>query len=237
MINEQSPLHIEAKNLELALVKAGTALGVPKDQVAYRILKKEKGIAALFSRKVELQVWRNREQDASTDTITENTTEPAVPQALIDELVTYCRDICSLVSGAKVNVTANLEGQRLIINIDDDWLLSSALRYPKIIEALEHLIRKKPRHLRRGLPFRVFVDVKQHRLNRENELVTMAKDLAAKVIENKHPIVMHCKGSHERRVIHLALDGDQRIYTKSIGSGFERKLMILPASKPTASKK
>ncbi len=225
-VNEHNPLHIEAKTIELALVRAGAALGVPQDQVDYRVLKKDRGIAALFSRKVELEIWNRTAAEASS---TADLT-PAVEQEVIAELVSYCRDICSLVSGTEVVVSARRDGQRLILDIDDGWLLSSVSRYPNIIEALEHLLRKKPRHLRRGLPFRIFVDVKQHRIDREAEVVQRARDLAARVVADQRPLTMNCRGPHERRVIHLALDDDQRIYTKSIGKGFERKLMILPAS-------
>lgn len=221
----QERLRIEAKNLELALVKASAALGVPRGQVAYRMLKKDSGIAAFFSRKVELEVWKQADAASNIADLS-----PAAEQEVIDELVSYCRDICSMVGGTEVVVTARRDGQRLIIDIDDDWLLSSATRYPKIVEALEHLLRKKPRHLRRSLPFRIFVDVKQHRTDREAEIVQRAKDLAAQVVAAQRPLTMNCRGAQERRVIHLALDNDQRIYTKSIGKGFERKLMILPAS-------
>ena len=225
-VNEHHPLHIDAKTIDLALVKAGAALGVPQDQVAYRVLKKDRGIAALFSRKVELEAWPRSAAEASS--AAELT--PAVEQEVIAELVSYCRDICSLVSGTEVVVSARRDGQRLILDIDDGWLLSSASHYPNIIEALEHLLRKKPRHLRRGLPFRIFVDVKQHRINKEAEIVQRARDLAARVVADQRPLTMNCLGPHERRVIHLALDDDQHIYTKSIGKGFERKLMILPVS-------
>ena len=225
-VDEHNPLRIEAKTLELALVRAGAALGVPQGQVAYRRLKKDRGLAALFSRKVALEVWKRA--DTKTDSTTDFTS--AVERELVTELVGYCRDLCSLVIGTEVVVTARRDGQRLILDIDDDWLLSFVNRYPKIIESLEHLLRKKPRHLRRGLPFRIFVDVKQHRVDREATIVQRARELAARVIADQRPLTMSCRGPHERRVIHLALDDDQRIHTKSIGKGFDRKLMILPAS-------
>ena len=231
MIDEQNPLHIEAKTFELALVKASAALGVPQDQVAYRVLKKDGGIAALFSRRVEMYVW-NRDPTSTSD---KDELSPAVERELIDEMVDYCHAICSRICGEEVQVSARRDDRRLIIDIDNDWLLDAAGRHYKIIEALEHLIRKKPRHLRRGLPFRIFVDIKQHRINREGELATMAKDLAAQVVATKRPIVMPCKGSHERRIIHLALGDDRRIYTKSTGSGTERQLVIMPTETRSGS--
>ena len=37
------------------------------------------------------------------------------------------------------------------------------------------------------------------------------------------------KSSYDRKIIHMALDKDDLVYTKSIGSGANRKLMILPS--------
>ena len=239
MVDEHNPIHIEAKTIELALVKAGAALGVPQDQVAYRVLKKEGGLAALFARKkVELYVWNSSQTSLTTGSDDDNESElqPEVERRVINEISNHCRTICHLVSGTEVVVTARREGKRLIVNIDDDLLFSSATRYPKIIEALEHLLRKKPRHLQRSLPFRIFVDVKQHRISRENKQVQAAKELAAKVVADQRPLVMECRSPHERRAIHIALDRDDRIHTKSIGRGFERRLMILPTSRSMQKK-
>ncbi|MEZ4743631.1 MAG: R3H domain-containing nucleic acid-binding protein [Bdellovibrionota bacterium] len=56
----------------------------------------------------------------------------------------------------------------------------------------------------------------------------MANDLSIKVSENKRPVVLNYKSSYDRKIIHMALDKDEKVYTKSIGSGPNRKLMILP---------
>ena len=59
----------------------------------------------------------------------------------------------------------------------------------------------------------------------------LARDLSEKVHENKRPIVLNYKSSYDRKIIHMALDKDDRVYTKSIGTGPNRKLMILPIRK------
>ena len=116
----------------------------------------------------------------------------------------------------------------MILNIDNEYIAQQISKNSKLAEALEHILRKKPRHLRQELPFRIFVDVSGVRRNREEELIQMAHDLSAKVHENKRPIVLNYKSSYDRKIIHMALDKDERVYTKSIGSGPNRKLMILP---------
>lgn len=211
-------IHVEAKTIELALIKAKSELGVPQEKISYRVIHQTAGIASLFSgRKVELEVWRKQDDKPDVD-------------ALKEELTEYCRSLCERICGrSDVEVSSELQENRLLLNIDDDYLLQTAKKNRRLYESFEHLLRKKPRHLRTGLPFRIFVDICNARVERENELVKMAHDLANKVVGVNKPLVMNSMTSQERRLVHLALGDDKRIYTKSVGSGFERKLMIMPS--------
>lgn len=149
--------------------------------------------------------------------------------ALTEELREFCAGICSRIAGEPVTVVATVDDGRLVLNVESDAVAQQIAKNSKLAEAMEHILRKKPRHLRQELPFRIFVDVSGMRKKREDELVQMAFDLSAKVHENKRPIVLNYKSSYDRKIIHMALDKDERVYTKSIGSGPNRKLMILPS--------
>jgi spoIIIJ-associated protein len=158
--------------------------------------------------------------------------EPLAPEkveALKEELRDFCAGICSRISGEDVQVTAGVDDGRLVLDIESEYMAEQVTKNTKLAEAMEHILRKKPRHLRQELPFRIFVDVRGIRRKREDDLVQMAFDLSAKVHENKRPIVLNYKSSYDRKIIHMALDKDDRVYTKSIGSGPNRKLMILPS--------
>jgi len=150
-------------------------------------------------------------------------------EALKEELRDFCAGIMSHVAGEPVTVTATVDEGRLVLNVDSELIAQQIARNSKLAEAMEHILRKKPRHLRQELPFRIFLDVNGVRRGREDELIQMAYDLSAKVHENKRPIVLNYKSSYDRKIIHMALDKDERVYTKSIGSGPNRKLMILPS--------
>lgn len=150
---------------------------------------------------------------------------------LCEDLREFCQGICTRMFQAEAEVTSTLDGDRLVLDVASEELANHMAKNSKISEALEHILRKKPRHLKRELPFRIFVDVNGLRRKREEELVEMAKDLSAKVDENQRPIVLNYKSSYDRKIIHMALDKDERVYTKSIGSGSNRKLMILPYKK------
>ena len=128
-----------------------------------------------------------------------------------------------------MEVKASLQGDRLRMDINSESISQMLSENSKLAEALEHLLRKKPRHLKQELPFRVFIDAGNSRRGREEELTAVAKEMAEKVVETQRPVVLNYQSSYDRRIIHTTLESDERVFTKSIGSGSNRKLMVLPA--------
>ena len=166
--------------------------------------------------------------------VKENSVDPTEPlseeeyQAFLTDVTSFTQGICSYLSSEETKVYTELDNDRLIVNIDNEDIKDIMHKTPKLYEALEHLIRKKPRFLKRELPFRIFVDSCKQRVQKENSLVTLALDMARKVSATQKPIVLDYKSPADRRIIHMALDQNGSVYTKSIGSGSNRKLMILP---------
>lgn len=244
-------IRVTAKTLENALSEAAEMLNVPVGQVEHRVVSQTNGgFFSFLGKKVEISAWkkgvtkpnRRTERLISEDEADEarhhdgpGEDRPELTAAelktLVEDLRVFCEGICGYLSESKPKVEAELEEGRLILNIDDESLANLFIKNSKLAESLEHILRKKPRHLKRELPFRIFIDVKGVRLNREKDLIELAKDLSEKVHENKRPIVLNYKSSYDRKIIHMALDKDDRVYTKSIGSGPNRKLMILPIRK------
>ena len=137
--------------------------------------------------------------------------------------------MATLTTGEETKVTAEKSPERLVLNIHSEEIAGQFVKNSKLAESFEHLIRKKPRHLKQELPFRVFVDANNVRVERETELAELAKNFSDQVFEEKKPVVLNYRSSYDRKVIHMALDKDDRVYTKSIGKGPNRKLMILPS--------
>lgn len=246
MRNSKS-IQVDAKNLDKALEEAAQQLGVAIDQVKYEVTAQAGGGFLSFlagSKRISIKAWANTSsrprngerrqgarsgrQQSETTTDRRELSETEV-DALVNELKSFCEGVCSRMANEDVTVATQVHGDRLVLNIDNEYLAQQINRNSKIAESLEHLMRKKPRHLKRELPFRIFIDVAGQRMERERELIDMAKDLSMKVHENQKPIVLNYKSSYDRKIIHMALDQDDRVYTKSIGSGTNRKLMILPS--------
>lgn len=238
--SQEKEIRVTAKTLDGALSEAARQLDVDQNQIDYRLVSQgSTGIFSFLTKKVEITAWKKAAGSDSVDfgdilggnsSSSSDVEElsPAEINELKNDLRVFCQDICSAIAGRKIEVTAELDDGRLILDCDDEYLAGQMLKNSKLAEALEHILRKKPRHLKRELPFRIFIDVQGVRRRRETDLVELAKDLSEKVHENKRPIVLNYKSSYDRKIIHMALDKDDRVYTKSIGTGPNRKLMILP---------
>lgn len=221
-------IKVTAKTLDQAREKAAGMLGVAISEVEHTIISQTDAgfLSFLGGRKVEISAWtkaikplENREPLSDTEM-----------QKLVSDLTSFCRGICAYLSdNADFDIHTKVEQDRLCIDIDDEQIAQQIGKNTRLAESMEHLLRKKPRYLKRELPFRIFVDAQGIRVKREAELIEMARDLSGKVAENQKPVVLNYKSSYDRKIIHMALDQDNRVYTKSIGSGANRKLMIMPA--------
>ncbi len=212
-------IHIEERSLELALVKAAGRLGLTQAELGYRVLSQSGGFLG-FGKKVCIEAWA---KDLNSDS------------SLEEDLRQFLLGLYVCMFGKKTDILMekDLYG-RLIFDIQCENLASQFRNSSKIAEAFEHLLRKQPREMRADLPFRIFVDAMGTRLQKEEELVNMAKTLSDKVYANQKPIVLNYQSPYDRKIIHLALDKDDRVYTKSIGIGHNRKLMILPSREMNA---
>ncbi len=73
---------------------------------------------------------------------------------------------------------------------------------------------------------KVFVDTEGYRERREQSLVDLAHQVAAKVRRTRQDVVLSPMSAKDRRIIHLALQGDDTISTFSQGEGDMRRVVI-----------
>ena len=74
----------------------------------------------------------------------------------------------------------------------------------------------------------VTVDVEHYHRRREETLQNLAHRMASRVRQSRRPVTLEPMPANERRIIHLALSGDQGVVTGSIGMGDDRKIVIRP---------
>lgn len=73
------------------------------------------------------------------------------------------------------------------------------------------------------------VDVAGYRKRRADILEGLAHRMARRVAETQQPFTFEPMSPRERRIIHVAIQEDDRVETESIGEGEERRVVIYPA--------
>jgi spoIIIJ-associated protein len=108
---------------------------------------------------------------------------------------------------------------------DVDLLLSNKA---ELLLALEHVTMEMLRMPSEDHS-RVSFDANDYRLLRIEELRLSAMTAAEKVKRTGQPFRFNPMNSRERRVIHLALRGEEAVRSESLGSGPQRQVVVYPA--------
>ncbi|OGE31045.1 hypothetical protein A2631_05180 [Candidatus Daviesbacteria bacterium RIFCSPHIGHO2_01_FULL_44_29] len=81
---------------------------------------------------------------------------------------------------------------------------------------------------------RVIVDVADWKKQREGDLVTQAKNAAEQVKLEGKELALEPMPSWQRRVMHMAIEGLEGVYSESLGEGEDRHLVIKPGHSPAS---
>lgn len=74
----------------------------------------------------------------------------------------------------------------------------------------------------------IVVDVDGHRNKQRQGLEKLATRMAEKVIRRQKPVTLEPMNPYERRLIHVALRDNNKVYTQSVGDGRQRRVRIFP---------
>jgi spoIIIJ-associated protein len=111
-------------------------------------------------------------------------------------------------------------------------------RRGQTLDALEYLVNRMVCRDEGSLG-RAVIDVEHYRERRQEHLSSMARRLAEKAKQTGRPVTLNPMSPRDRRVVHMALQGDDAVTTRSQGDGQFRQVMILPSEgsrKPSRSR-
>lgn len=226
---------ISAKNLDVALVKAAGALSISRSEVGHRIRNETQGFLGL-GKKITIDAWRRKDKRVGGESFRKRRSAPQLSAekttAVIAELKQFLNEIlvkgfgihCEIVTKEDVSI----EGRRIVFEVPSAEFRALLEQDLLLADAIEHLLRKLPRNIKRELPFKIFVDAGSLRSLREKQVVSHAKQVSDKVVKTGESLVLDYESSYDRKIIHLALQKDERVATKSIGQGARKKLKISP---------
>ena len=207
-------LEFEGKTTEEAIENAAAHFQLPSEELEIEIVSVgSPGIFGLGGRKARIRA--------------------ALPQEPEDDLLPLAREILEQVL-AKMQepgtVTATQEEDRisLLIATADAGLLIG--KQGQTLDALQYLITKMlAKQTRRKV--RIAIDVEAYRARHNEALALLAQKYGEKVKRSGKSITLNPMNPYDRRIVHMALQGDKDLKTISRGEGLYKKVVISPAKK------
>lgn len=137
----------------------------------------------------------------------------------------YLTELFSLM-GIEANLVFNTDKGSLDIDIvtNDTAIIG---HHGEVLDAVQQLCK---RAVEEGEDKRLVVniDCKGYRENREKTLVAMANRMAAKAVKTGRKVVLEPMNNAQRKIIHAALNDNDKVFTKSEGKEPGRRVIIIP---------
>lgn len=199
----------EGRTTEEAVERALKRLQVPPGDVQVEVLDEGRKLWGLLGgRTVRVRVSYN----ASSSRVRE------AKEAL--EAILACMDIEATVHGSFDNglISLKMDGPQGALLIG---------RHGQTIDALQYIVNRIVNKDAED-KMRVILDTEDYREKRREKIRRLAHRLAARVKNSGQPVTVAPMNSHDRRIIHLALQDDGGVTTVSQGEGIFRKVKIYP---------
>ena len=246
-------LEIEEKSIDEAIEKACREFGVSREKLNIEIIsedaggflgilsKKAKIKASLLSVDVDFALHDNIGNKSEARIKIEpkaKTGKPSAPAAVQSNsvLMSQAKELLDGIlqrMSLQCRVTTREETDTIVLNIEgnDSGLLIG--RRGQNLDALQYILNKALNKSDNERKI-IMVDSEEYRKRREESLLGLAERIRQKVKKTHKPVSISHMSAHDRRIIHLALQEDESLTTKSRGEGEYRKIVILPARRGNA---
>ncbi|MEI6314437.1 MAG: RNA-binding cell elongation regulator Jag/EloR [Syntrophus sp. (in: bacteria)] len=192
---------------------------------------------------------RKPAREISRESVRENTREPATEiikaparetsrehlretsQETDDELAMKAKTLLAGIlerMNIEAPVTADAKEDAIVLNIQGDGGGLLIGKRGQNLDALQYIVNKATNRSGEDRKM-IVIDTEAYRKRREDALVSLAERLGQKVKKTKKAVTVSHMNAHDRRIIHLTLQTDSSLTTKSRGEGEYRKIIIMPA--------
>ena len=149
-------------------------------------------------------------------------------QALLEQVAfeVTTRLLAPLSADAKVAVT--LQSDRVLVRIDDPENSGLLIgREGQTLASIQYLVNRLVSK-RMDASVRVQIDTGDYRENQDEKLRQIARHLADKAMASGRTQSTRPMSSYHRRVVHLTLQEDEFVFTRSKGEGSMKRVLIVP---------
>ena len=191
-----------AKTIEEAVKLASEELGIPEDDLVFKVTEEKKG---LLSKKAVIEVFE------LTD--------------VIEVAESYIKDVIESLGVSGVTTKASLEDDIIHIEIDSDHNPILIGKNGVTLQALNEIVRLavSGKFRRR---FRVLLDIGDYKNAKYSRVASIARRTAKEVQKTKVDVTLDPMPSDERRIVHNVLTNFSNIKTESSGEGHRRAVTI-----------
>ncbi len=247
-------VEVEGKSIDEAIERALERLGIERDKAEIEIVSDAtKGLFGIGGRKAKVRATlraplrleaagsgraartvssRRETSDMRTAAHAPRNPEAAGEQAEstgLDQARAMLQEIVQLIGAeATVDVAHDRDGPCLLIHGDESAVLIG--RRGQTLDALEYLVNRIVAR-EEDQTGRIAVDSENYRERRRKSLEDLAHRLADRARLRGKPVTLNPLSPRDRRIVHLALQSDRSLTTRSSGKGYFRKLLIIPADR------
>jgi len=205
----------EGDSTEEAIEKASRALSLPVEDLDIDII--EPGSGGIFglvgTKKTRIRV--NIGGDEGDDDMKGFETAKQILE-----------DILALIP-VETSVSGKQSDGKIFLNIEGDSSGILIGRKGRTLDALQYIVNMA---VNKASEKRIMVEIdsENYRQKRVESLTQLALEIGDKVKKFKKPFTTGLLNPYERRIVHLALEGDEKLETKSRGDGILKKVVIIP---------
>lgn len=248
-----SAVEAEGSTIDEAVHSALKELGVERDNVEIEVIKQPtRGFLGIGSRKARVRAtlrkpvsFADSESHSGRRKVSKRS-EPrrtqrrsfkrdpdTLPAPVSKETAEKARGILSetlRLMKLEVPVSTTVHENEPVVNLDDtlDGLLIG--RKGQTLDALEYLIN---RMISQGEDeAHLTIDAEGYRDRRRQSLESLALRLSERAKRRKKTVTLNALTPRDRRVVHLILEEDPLVSTRSVGRGHFRRLSIVPEGVP-----
>jgi spoIIIJ-associated protein len=204
----------EGKSTEEAIAQACAHFQVSAEQLEIEIVSVgSPGIFGLGGRKARIRAALREESKELLLT---------AAKELLEKLLEKMQE--------KATVSVQHEDDRIDLRIETDDAGLLIGKQGQTLDALQYLVTKMLAKQSRS-KVRIAIDVEAYRARHNEALAHLAQKYGEKVKKSGKPITLDPMNPYDRRIVHLALQGDKDLKTTSRGEGLYKKVVISPAKK------
>ncbi len=226
MLSKKAKIKASLLSLDMEFSLADTSSEPQKEEVKTEIKEAKKEVKEIKR--------ETKKEPAAKIKITAETSKPAPqePTALGVRATEILEGILQRMS-LQCKVVLAETTAKIVLNIEgsDSGLLIG--KRGQNLDALQYILNKAINKADNGRKI-IMVDSEEYRRRREASLLDLAEKVRQKVKKTRKPVSLGHMSAHDRRIIHLALQEDASLTTKSRGEGEYRKIVVLPAKKGKA---